>query len=330
MKTGICIFTEYLHYVLVLLTAFNLFACQDRDSKGYDNMKINYPVGSIPEIVTPFDDANSEFDDFNSGATPVLQLAFPFYFSSNRSTQGGTFDIESMNVNVMFNQNTGNFSMTGWFFDSAWPGVNSPSNEYGPVIEDLPDGRKVYLYASDLNDNLDIYHAVVNPGDGIAYLSAVLNSTSADAYPTFGPDNSIYFNSNRGGEDFDIYQAAIPDGVDIPTWLAGEGNAIITRADVLSTLNNDKCPYINGKLLVFTSDRAGGYGGYDLYYSTYENGWSAPVNFGPSINTAYDEYRPIVIYAPDYSNDLMIFSSNRTGGKGGFDLYYVGIPKETR
>jgi hypothetical protein len=28
-----------------------------------------------------------------------------------------------------------------------------------------------------------------------------------------------------------------------------------------------------------------------------------------------------------FINDLMIFSSNRPGGKGGFDLYYAGIPR---
>ena len=28
-----------------------------------------------------------------------------------------------------------------------------------------------------------------------------------------------------------------------------------------------------------------------------------------------------------YENDLMVFSSNRPGGLGGYDLYYVGIDK---
>jgi hypothetical protein len=27
----------------------------------------------------------------------------------------------------------------------------------------------------------------------------------------------------------------------------------------------------------------------------------------------------------EYQNDLMLFSSDRPGGKGGYDLYYVGI-----
>ena len=43
---------------------------------------------------------------------------------------------------------------------------------------------------------------------------------------------------------------------------------------------------------------------------------------------AFDEYRPII--RPQewgFTNDLMIFSSNRPEGLGGFDLYYVGIDK---
>jgi len=29
----------------------------------------------------------------------------------------------------------------------------------------------------------------------------------------------------------------------------------------------------------------------------------------------------------DYYKDMMVFSSNRTGGKGGFDLYFVGVER---
>ena len=80
--------------------------------------------------------------------------------------------------------------------------------------------------------------------------------------------------------------------------------------------------------MVFTSNRAGGYGGYDLYYSKFVSGkWLKPVNFGAKINTSADEYRPIIRREEGFDNDFMIFSSNKAGGLGGFDLYYVGIDK---
>jgi hypothetical protein len=78
--------------------------------------------------------------------------------------------------------------------------------------------------------------------------------------------------------------------------------------------------------MVFASDRPGGLGGYDLYYSLFRNSkWSSPVNFGPKINTSADEFRPLVGFRPDFVNNFIIFSSNREGGKGGFDLYFTGF-----
>jgi hypothetical protein len=84
--------------------------------------------------------------------------------------------------------------------------------------------------------------------------------------------------------------------------------------------------------MVFASNRDGGYGGYDLWYASYDGSeWSEPVNFGPDINTEHDEFRPIIMStdANKYLNDLLIFSSNRPGGKGGYDLYYTGMKRIT-
>jgi hypothetical protein len=78
--------------------------------------------------------------------------------------------------------------------------------------------------------------------------------------------------------------------------------------------------------MVFSSDKPGGLGGYDFYWSVYDNGcWSNPVNFGAPVNSAYNEYRAIASYAFEFDNELLIFSSDRPCGKGGYDLYYAGI-----
>ena len=142
---------------------------------------------------------------------------------------------------------------------------------------------------------------------------------------------AIYFSSNRDG-NFDIYKADLTKKNNLLTALNDSTSRTILKDPVLSSNNDDKCPFILGNLIVFTSNRPGGYGGFDLYYSIFSNGqWSSPVNFGDKINTQYDEYRPIVkTYKYDFTNDFMIFSSNRPGGKGGFDLYYVGINKMTK
>ena len=62
----------------------------------------------------------------------------------------------------------------------------------------------------------------------------------------------------------------------------------------------------NGRIMIFSAkDKHRGFGGYDLWYSTFENGrWSRPVNLGGRINTSYDEMTPTIY------RDCLLFSSN--------------------
>ncbi len=73
-------------------------------------------------------------------------------------------------------------------------------------------------------------------------------------------------------------------------------------------------------ILYFVSDRPGGFGGMDIWYSLITDGVaSEPVNLGPQINTAADEIPPYY----DQPNGVLYFSSDREGGQGGFDIYSV-------
>ncbi len=73
----------------------------------------------------------------------------------------------------------------------------------------------------------------------------------------------------------------------------------------------------SGKVMFFSSNRPKGYGGADIYFSTNQNGaWSAPVNAGPSVNSAGDEFYP---YAANDST--LYFTSNGHGGFGGLDIF---------
>ena len=70
------------------------------------------------------------------------------------------------------------------------------------------------------------------------------------------------------------------------------------------------------RILWFTSDREGGYGGLDIWYCT-RNGfkWGEPINAGELINTKGDEMYPF------QSNDKLFFTSNGHAGLGGYDVY---------
>jgi hypothetical protein len=218
--------------------------------------------------------------------------------------------------------------------------VNTTANELGPKVlyqynSSLDDAEFIILYATDIGGDFQIKYTQ-NHNDSTSDFSdsqpvQYLNSPFDDLYPSFDDDfTHIYFCSNRENDRFDIYSVEV-DGSsdDIIKTLADTNENIVTKNALLSSDHDDKCPYIFENMLVFTSNRPGGYGGYDLYFSTFENGaWSAPQNFGASINTEYDEYRPILFEEDvDHNRHMMVFSSDREGGLGGFDLYFVGVDK---
>ena len=77
------------------------------------------------------------------------------------------------------------------------------------------------------------------------------------------------------------------------------------------------CLSYDGSTLYFTSDRPGGFGGSDIYYSKNKNGfWNEPVNLGSQVNTKGNESYPFI----NASGELF-FSSDGHQGIGGKDIF---------
>ena len=82
--------------------------------------------------------------------------------------------------------------------------------------------------------------------------------------------------------------------------------------------------------LYFVSDRMGGYGGYDIWISHFEDGlWQPPVNAGPQINTSGNETAPFIAL----DNKTLFFTSDGWPGMGGTDIFMsrkrTGLPGGT-
>lgn len=79
----------------------------------------------------------------------------------------------------------------------------------------------------------------------------------------------------------------------------------------------------DGRVVYFCSDRAGGQGGDDLYRVSMgsDGRFGEPVNLGPAVNSAADEFAPML--SPD--GRTLLFSSDRAGGAGGHDLYSAAM-----
>jgi hypothetical protein len=187
------------------------------------------------------------------------------------------------------------------------------------------------MYSTENNSKQDIqflnlsawYAAEYDDFDTIPKKIPKINEYDDDLYPTLSSDKkNLIFCSNRNDNVFSIYNAAFNNEITTESLINGDIRSI-EMITALSSSSDDKCPFIGeNEMMVFTSNRAGGFGGYDLWYSFYANGqWTEPKNFGSEINSPKDEIRPITFEM--FKRHFMIFSSNRAGGLGGFDLYIV-------
>lgn len=81
---------------------------------------------------------------------------------------------------------------------------------------------------------------------------------------------------------------------------------------------------LDGRTLYFASDMPGGLGGMDLYcVQRRGEGWSEPVNLGPTINGAGNEVYPRIL-----ANGSLAFASDRPAGAGGLDILIAEPTKD--
>ncbi len=89
----------------------------------------------------------------------------------------------------------------------------------------------------------------------------------------------------------------------------------------INSVSWDSEPSISadGRTIYFSSERQGGQGKMDIWYSKLtENGsWSKAQNMGPGINTKADEVAPFI----HASGNTLYFSSNGLPGMGGYDVF---------
>jgi hypothetical protein len=327
--------SSYIFYPLVVPCIWLIFVFLT-DCKKTEN-HIKFPKGAFPDTVVNIVDINSAYDDYN---LDIHQLTgdSPIIFSSNRKSSGGQFDLEQAIIGFVFNQTDGNFKLMASMTNDAFLSklINAavtPGNDFGPYrFFNETDGYEyMVLSSSTAQGKLDlfylrnrpVYNATLPAIEG-PFPIKLFNTAADDAYFCLDYEkDTAYFASDRNG-NFDIFLHKKPAGTQMSNWFNLEFEASV-MADSINSSRDDKCPMVYKKIMVFTSNRPGGLGGYDLYYSIFRRGkWSSPQNFGPGINTPYDEYRPVIGYDPDFTNNFLMFSSNRPGGKGGFDLYFTG------
>lgn len=291
---------------------------------------------------------NSEWDDWNCAA-PFESYAprDSIIFSSNRATRGGTFDLTPMSFSIRGGTAFKVEANESLALSLVARVLNTDADELGPTalvsvskpawpIDGLvfsrgpSDSHDLYSFMPGPELYADLisaqtypdppYPVLPAPGATINALTPI-NSAADEGYLTWlGADGPLLFHSNRDGV-YRIWQAQLPAGEKLEDWLRNptEPESLAPVAELASD-GEERCPFIYHGVLMFISTRSGGMGGWDIYTSKYANGlWTTPQNSGRAVNSTSDEYRPLL------TTDFLLFSSNRPGGRGGFDLYLAGM-----
>ena len=135
----------------------------------------------------------------------------------------------------------------------------------------------------------------------------------------------------RNGRAVEIYFTALRDvsgrdgyaGLNIYVSVYRDARWSVPRhLNVINSHFDDRMPVVShdGAQMYFVSNRPGGFGGNDLWYSERDLStglWSPPVNAGEAMNTRYNEISPTL----SVDGRMLFFSSDRPGGFGHYDLY---------
>ena len=148
--------------------------------------------------------------------------------------------------------------------------------------------------------------------------------------PSLSPDKKkLYYTICKtvgANDDCQIYYSKKKAG---NTW----SNPTKLSEPVNSTGYSSKHPMIvsdteGGEILFFSSNKTGGHGGYDLWYSKIdiEGNIKYAYNLGKSVNTAQDEITPFF----GFKSGNLFFSSNGHPGLGEFDVFMVKMNLQNR
>lgn len=207
--------------------------------------------------------------------------------------------------------------------------LNTPYSEFAAI--EYGDEGEIYFtsYSPNITKQYsslfpayfrsDIYKTYYLP-KGLAVPQKIEISKSKDkthnANLTFSPNQKYlsFTQCEYSGENCKIYWGEIDENEIIKN---------IKEAPININNSNQTQPFLilddyGDGILFFSSNRVGGYGGYDLYYSIIKNfNFQTPINLGPIINTAGNEITPYY----DLRDSTLFFSSNFHTGLGGFDIF---------
>lgn len=255
---------------------------------------------------------NTEFNDF---APSITMDGEELVFTSDRPN-GHTPDEVGEYDNDIY---------TTSFENGKWKKPSAANGKINTDKDDLSNnfsynGTKMLISRINSAGNYDIYETFLKGdswGEPINF-SININGKANDIYASYNyTDDKIYYakDNANGKNGYDIYMSGV---MNRPQRKYGTP----TRVMATTSTFNDGPIYLHpdGETMYFASEGFNSMGGYDIFVVKKQAGkWGKPVNMGYPINTAYDDF----FFASSANGKYAYITSNRKGGKGGYDIYKV-------
>jgi outer membrane protein OmpA-like peptidoglycan-associated protein len=205
-------------------------------------------------------------------------------------------------------------------------GINSNSNEW----QISKAGDKFVLTYSDGDIQKCLYILSVNVNQFSPLKSIELQIDKHYGSLNSFKDNIVFAMSNVAGKD--TKSVKISESIGNSRIFTGEfdGERIVNVKNILKDyISNDLDWYAqpavfpNKDIIFFASDREGGFGGTDIWYTqkNEDGNWSSPINASSKINTNCDELTPFI----SEKGDKLYFASSGRNTVGGYDLFVSEI-----
>lgn len=192
--------------------------------------------------------------------------------------------------------------------------INSEDPEYFPVMSH--SGKTFYFTRRQNQREFFLTLPIDDQGNwGVPGQDSFLNADANQGAISFSSDGNYAVFARCGvKENFgecDLYETY---------WDGKSWSKPKNMGAIINTPYWESQPSLSadGRILFFSSNRPGGFGGKDLWYAVknLKNEWEPPKNAGPMINTAWDEFTPS-LYA---DGKHLYFASEGHPGFGGLDL----------
>jgi hypothetical protein len=293
-------------------------AAKNADAKVYlENLNDLTPFLTEKTLyqVTNLSFINTQFDDFFPTFTNTGEVV---YLSSRNDVQRkGAKTLVGSNQLFSFTYDGENFSKPKFFNTDLKNTFNegpiAMTNNYAVLTQNNFIGGIAPMETKGLE--LSMRKAIVDK-TGHWQSSQSLNLGGegyANGFATLSEDGqTLVFSSDRPGGvgGFDLWKCT----------KQGDGWSVPIPLGELNTPGNEITPHLSGNDLYFASDMLTGFGGYDVFKATLSGGIYGDIsNLGNQVNSSYDDYG----FVWDETRFIGFFSSNRSGGKGGEDLYFA-------